>query len=454
MRKVKLALVLWMTLMVAGTALAQAPAQTPTIAPLGRAAGFVTGLEFLDEDLYLKLRVGMSMTRDQWAFGVGVPLRLRLMDQAPEESGGVIRKQDWDQWQEWSRIIRFVEYGKRGDPFHLRAGELVGVTIGHGTLVHRYYNTLDINRYRSGALVELNSDRAGCELLTDDFLGPRLLAARTWASPIPKSLGLDKLRFGVTVASDLSAPWTRIIYRADGVTPDVGSDLRATEPAVLYGFDLSHPLLRSGNFGLDLYSDFNFAGGEGFGWHPGLIATMKEPKRLDLEMRAEYRYVTARYAPSYFNAFHDFERSLPIRGKDGIYRSKWRHYMEAPGLTARHGVFAETYAILSEALGLGLSYEDYQGPDNTSVMARAELPYVANLKLGAYYSKRNFGGLDQLFDRDRSQLVLAGRYRFLGFLFAFADYSLYWIKTSPKGDPISYQTLDSLAFGVGAEADF
>ncbi|MEL6180918.1 MAG: hypothetical protein AAFS10_18300, partial [Myxococcota bacterium] len=76
-----------------------------------------------------------------------LPLRLRLADREPEDND-LIRAEDWDEVAEFMRVVRLAEYGVPDDPLYVRAGELSGATLGHGTIMNRYYNVIDVDHYQ------------------------------------------------------------------------------------------------------------------------------------------------------------------------------------------------------------------------------------------------------------------------------------------------------------------
>lgn len=424
----------------------------PTAPPLMQdrtAAGGRAAFEVLDGDIYTNLQIGLNLTRDKLSIGLAVPLRLRMYDSAPKEEGGVIRKEEWDDWREWTRIVRYVQYGKRGEPLFLRYGELVAASIGHGTIVHRYYNTLDPDHYHSGFVGAVDFDEGGGEWITDDLLGPRIVGGRVYTRPLLGSgVLLEDLEIGASLVTDISAPWS---ITDNGKVPPVTDTGKAT--AWLWALDVSHPILTRESGGLRVYTDFNFAADAGFGLHQGFLAWVETSESLTLESRLEYRLLTARYAPSYFNGFYDFERSYFYPGSDGKSRTKWRHWMEAPGLEWRQGAFFELYSVVGKLLGIGAAYEDYTRHGDSSFLARAELPYMSDFKLAAYYSKRDFASFGEIFDRDRAFMAVEARYRLLPVVYCFADYSLLWMKRD-DGSGQHYDTVDDFSFGLGAETDF
>lgn len=444
------------------------PAPPPMTPSLQTAVGGKVGVGMIDEDLFVSLSVGSTFAFGKIKFGVHVPLRIRAWDRKPED-GDVIRKEDWDEWQEYFRVLRFFQYGEPDDQFYLRVGELVAASLGHGTIVHRYYNNLDFDHFSLGFDTRLNFREAGGEVLTNDLLNPELVALRGFVRPLTlwdhgKGEIYDRLAVGFTFAADVQAPWRlrTIDDGAGGEAPRVdkfGNLSYERAVASLWGLDLGWTVVKTEKFDLTPYMDFNFLAAKGFGWHPGVMMTVRPAEKTWIEMRFEYRALTKRYAPSYFNSFYDFQRTrtFPQAGAGPYDHALWRHWSEGRVRgDVRHGFFGEIYAALFGVIGIGGLYEDYTGRNNSNVMLRADFPYIANLKLAAYYAKRNFNRAVELFDKDGAWLVAEARYRFIKWMYVFAVYSMHWELVKDAADPRygEYDSIHDFQAGLGVEITF
>ena len=446
------------------------PAPPPMTPELQTAVGGKVGVGMIGEDLFVNLSVGSTFAFGKIKFGVHAPLRIRAWDRKPKDKD-VIRKEDWDEWQEYFRILRFFQYGEPDDLFYLRVGELVAASLGHGTIVHRYYNNLDIDHFSMGFDTRLNFREAGGEVLTNDLLNPELVALRGYVRPMTlwdhgKGEIFDRLAVGFTFAADVQAPWE---LRTTTITTDeeekqaprvdkVGNLSYERAVASLWGFDVGWTVVKLEKFDLTPYMDFNFLAAKGFGWHPGVMMTVRPAEKTWIEMRFEYRALTKRYAPTYFNSFYDFQRTQTFTqaGADPYDYALWRYWTEGTGHKVRHGFFGELYASLFGVIGIGGLYEDYTGRNNSNVMLRADFPYVANLKLAAYYAKRNFNEFKELFTRDDAWFVAEARYRFIQWMYVFAVYSLHWemVKDETSRRYGDYDSIDDFQVGLGVEITF
>ncbi|MBM4373198.1 MAG: hypothetical protein FJ098_16200 [Deltaproteobacteria bacterium] len=448
------------------------PAQPPeAAAPMSpgfrTAMGGQVGVGMIGEDLFVNLSVGSTFAFGKIAFGIHAPLRLRAWDRPPGDRG-VIREEDWDEWRDYFRILRFFQYGTPEEPVYVRAGELAAASVGHGTIVHRYYNNLDLDHFSLGLDTRVSFRPAGGEVLVNDLLNPEVLALRGFLRPLTlwdhgKGEILDRFTVGLTWAGDVQAPWRlRTTGEGDAEAPRVdraGNLSYERRVASLWGLDLGWTVVKTEIFDLTPFMDFNALAAKGFGWHPGVLMTVRPAEKTVIEMRFEYRALSPRYAPTYFNSFYDFQRTetFPEAGAGPWDHALWRHWVEGSGHHHwRHGFLGEIYAALFGVIGIGGLYEDYTGRNNSNVMIRMDFPYVANLKLDVYYAKRNFNRFVELFDRDGAWFVAEARYRFIQWMYVFATYSLHWQMVKDRDSPRfgRYDALDDFQAGLGVELAF
>jgi hypothetical protein len=440
--------------------LAQAPGAVPPLEPAssgvsGGVEGLVTFGKF-SEDYFLSVGVGTTLAFSDFMVGIQAPLKIRVIDNEPDGQPWY-REEDWDEPSDWTRILRFFQYGQPQDLFYLRLGELVSASIGHGTIVGRYYNTLELDHYHTGLSTKLNLEQGGAEVLTNDILKWNLVAVRGYVHPFLLAMEdphpvLRKLAVGTTFAADFLAP-TRVS------TETSADEKQPTDVAWFTGIDLELEAVRTSTYALTPYTDLNFFATRGTGWHLGVLNELSVLKST-FELRLEYRLLSSRYAPSYFNTMYDIERVafLPLPQFDGAADNpavpKQFYFEKADGLKLRNGFYGELFANVLGLVGIGGIYEDYQGADNASVTLRADLPEIAGAKLAAYYTRRNFDGFSELFSLDDAMLVAEARYRFFGPMFAYGIYSVSWQETTDAEGFKTYESEDSFQAGLGASFSF
>jgi hypothetical protein len=178
--------------------LGQAHAQTAPAAAkpsVQMAGGAEAGMEVFDGPLGT-LSAWWLLDTPLVEAGLWLPLRMR----ASGEGAGRLRRQDWDERSDWGRLVRFVDV--RQPNWRLHAGELRGTTLGHGSLVRRFYNTLDYDTWHTGLSGQFDLGVVGAEAVLDDVLAPGLVGLRGFARPDPGR----RLTLGLTMAGDLGAP--------------------------------------------------------------------------------------------------------------------------------------------------------------------------------------------------------------------------------------------------------
>ena len=145
----------------------------PRNSPGGRASAQL-GFAEIGEDFFLEMSIGAVFTPGKWRIAPRLPLRLRLIDDDPE-TDAIIREEDWDEPSDWARVLGFIQYGALGDALIMRYGELTGVSLGHGSIVNRYFNTIDIDHYQGGIYFYGDLGIIGGEAILNDVFGPDVL---------------------------------------------------------------------------------------------------------------------------------------------------------------------------------------------------------------------------------------------------------------------------------------
>lgn len=408
------------------------------------------GFGQIDEDFFLSVAPGTVLRFGDFGFGIEVPLRFRVVDESPLQSG-VLRDEDWDEVSDFTKILRFFEYRRPSDPIYVRVGELVDVTLGHGTIVDHYYNTVDIDHYQTGVTGHYDTTYGGGELLLDNLVDPNILALRGYVRPLSffdLAPIFRKLVVGLTYASDYQAP-SKLRLDADGIAQVTGDgELDAsTEVVSVYGLDLGWEVLRLDWIDLTPYFDLNFLDALGTGVHVGVLTNFRLPAETTLFTRFEYRYLTQRYAAGYFNSLYEIERFR--------YRStqpKIRYLEDLRDGDGWHGFYGELTLLLLNQITISAIYEDYQGSGNSNLAIRLRLPWLGPVLFQAYYAKRNFGSFEDIFELDGALLVAEARVKLLSFLYVYAEYARQWHLVGK--DAPTYETVNDWDVGIGAAWEF
>jgi hypothetical protein len=409
------------------------------------------GFSQIKEDFFITLNLRLNMDWEQFGFGIQTPVRMKFWDRDPKQDDwlGFIRREDWDQVSDFFRIIRYVyvgQWNKKG-PFYVRLGELSNTTVGHGTIMHRYYNTLDANRWHLGLNAAVNVWAIGAEVLLNDVTDPWVIGSRVYVRPLQMILGgsntstasgesenednsegsyWDNLHVGVSFFTDYKAPFTiardpmtgGLLADEDGV-PQVASD----RSLFIYGVDIGFEVLETDILSITPYIDLNKIGrvDNGWGFHAGVLWGLHFPLGIDtltLDLRTEYRRVSGDYLGPYFNTVYEIERYQRLTF--GPFPTTKLYSLEcntvdqsepcnttAPG--GRHGLFFDVIAGLPNFILVGGEYIDYYGSDQPdgSLRLSLEVPALSFLKFSAFYYRVNIDGPDDLFKLDDRSAIVA-----------------------------------------------
>jgi hypothetical protein len=417
----------------------------------------------LGEDIFATLNLRLNFDRDNWGVGFNVPVRLRLVDLDPQSDGdigGIIRKEDWDEFSDYFKVIRYAYVGQRDKkgPYYVRVGELSSLTLGHGTIVHRYTNGLDINTFRMGANVAVNIGAFGGEVAVGDVAridDPLVAAGRFTVRPLELLMGdggiWDRLVFGLSVVSDPAAPY-------EVKLPEVDADGNITSPAeasaqrsfYVMGADVGLEVLRSKYLSIEPYIDFNQMSvvENGWGIHAGILWGLNIPVVLDnlvVDMRTEYRRVAGDYVGPYFDTVYEIERLTSLSSPNDP-KPKLRLLADGAG-DGRNGVFFDIMAGLPSFVYVGGEYVDYDGGENDGTLRLSiNVPALEFIELNGFYYRVNVEGVSDLIELDeRSALIAEAKIPIYAVFTLNARFLRIWERNA-QGEP---ESVDDWTIGLG-----
>jgi hypothetical protein len=414
------------------------------------------GFSKVGEDYYIDTAVGFSFGIGDFEAGLLVPLRFLIIDEPPEDAD-LIRSADWDETSDYMRVIRYLQYGNRHDTFYIRAGELNGVVIGHGTIVNGYNNNVDINHFQWGINTAVNMRHGGVEAMMDNLVSPEVIGMRGYLRPWeffdPESWW-TRLAFGISVVGDVDAPSSLILTETGEYVFDSEENLAVAERegTGILGIDLELQVYTDDLVSITPYTDVNFHLGEGTGLHIGNLANFTLSELVALNTLLELRVLGAGYLPDYFDGLYEVERFLflPVPGDFPTQRRpklQWLGLVEPDAVIGWYG--EGTLGVLS-TFYLTLGYEDYEGDDNSAFFARLSLPQVGPVTVGAYYVNQSFDGIGELFDLENALFVSEARFDISSPLYGIVQYSRRFSATS-SGE---YEPVDDFAVGLGLSFGF
>ncbi|MFT7579666.1 MAG: hypothetical protein ACI9MR_001332 [Myxococcota bacterium] len=410
------------------------------------------GLASVGEDFFLELDLRLRFYLDDakmWRIAPRLPLRVRLVDEAPE-TGDVIRTEDWDEPSDWARLLQYVQYGRVGDPIFFRYGELNGATIGHGSLVNRYSNTIDLDHYQGGINTQLDFGLIGGEMLLDNVFDPEVLVGRVYARPFfglkRAATPLRLMKFAFTAGADFYAP-LEIGATGGGKLfshPDWSPVVLADEVASLFAFDLEVPVLNSKALDIVPYTDLATVDGAGFGWHLGTYIILRASKAVTWTNRLEYRLLGKGYEPGYVSPFYEVER-FAYRGGETKLKS-----LKSGQIADKHnGFYFETDLRLRPYVRFALLYSTSGRERGHDLLLRLRLTELGPLAVTVFYARLGFDGLDNLHAADQTVWGTTARLNIAELFFVRAGVtSEWWLKHKANGGS-GFETTVNFDIGAG-----
>jgi hypothetical protein len=441
-------------------------------------SGAFFGLGFkriVGEGNYINAIVNTEFNLGPVGLGLALPLNLLV---APDKGisrddiayNGLLRRRDWNEGSDYFKLVRFVRYGHKRDPVYLLAGQMWGASIGHGTLVSRYANSLSLDHVKFGLAFDVNTTYFGFETMTDSVSAPALLAGRAYLRPFGDTPVLRGWAVGVTVAADRTAP-RFYVDAAGNPSPtlqqdSLGNPLFASNDVYAGGVDTEFELLHNSLISLIPYVDLNRIRGAGNGLHAGVLADIYLPVpvlEVNVQARLEYRMMQPGYIPEYFDQTYDLGRVQYIGACPGgaqacpkFAAAQYSHTAPGvdPGSIDRKGYYGELAFGFAGLLQIGGLYQDYQGdPAGASLGLFATFPKLETIKLSAYYLRKNMkSGFDDAFKLDeRSLLAAAVAYKVFGPIYMRFEFQRRYVL---QPNTTQFKAVDTFQAGLAAFVSF
>jgi len=362
-------IIFFMLMFISAIVNAQLPNAAATM--MGKSGGTMpmgVGATFIDGETYYLVSIAPEVAFGQ--LGVGLDLNLRFNTQ------GKLRMGDYVKFEDYLRIIRYVRWAQKGDPFYIRVGQLDYSMLGHGSIIYNYRNSASYDMRRTGIELDFNLEKFGFESIYSDLTGRGLLGLRGYIKPL-KFTGLAKIpvisnfEAGVSYARDLNqyADYT---------------DIDSSRGLSIYGFDFSLPILSYSFLKSALYYDFAQISHYGHGSTVGINMSFSGMGIVNIRGKYEYRINGANYLPAYFNALYEHDRfnSLTRHSKSDTL---WL-------VTANRGYFGELLVSLFNTLYI---IADYQAPSDVRnqgiIHAELQLPEFTGVVVRGGFDKTRIG---------------------------------------------------------------
>jgi hypothetical protein len=354
--------------------LGNAQGEGNTVVAAKKAGGSLStgfGATFIDGKMYYLINFMPEVAFDQ--LGVGLDLNLRFTTK------GKLRAGDYNNFEDYLRIIRYVRWAQKGEPFYTRVGQLDYSLLGHGSIVYDYHNSASYDMRRTGIEMDLKFEPFGFESMYSDIADRGLLGMRGYVKPLKltsfrKVPVINNFEVGATYARDLSkvADITSVDSSGRGLT--------------IIGFDLGLPLLSYPVLKSVLYFDYAQIAHYGHGTSVGITMNYSGLGLVDLRGKYELRFNGERYLPAYFNAFYEHDRYNVLRN-----RSKSDALQN---VTASHSYYGELIISILYSFNIIAGYQAPFDTKNEGLLhAELQLPEISGIIVRGAFDKTKIGSV-------------------------------------------------------------
>jgi len=383
------------------------------------------GMTWIDNQAYYTIALQPDIAFGK--FGVGLGLYLLF-----DAETGKLRPVDWDSSYDYARIIRYLRYGRKGDPFYTRIGALDAERLGHGFIVNFYNNHINYDRRKLGLTLDADFGYFGFESLANNLgrfevLGGRGYARPLYGSEIPV---LKNIALGASFVTDIDPDSRR--DTDDGVS--------------VWGIDVEVPLIKSDFVSTLLFVDHAQIADYGSGQTIGLQTDFHAlTDFLGMGITIERRFLGKEFIPNYFGPFYEILRYTTFGELIDFYESLGgditgippdflpilndRHVNQKDLLPMmiqkRHGWFASLYLDFLHLIRVMGFYQMIDGQDNSGMLhlGAGLSPSIPFLALEATYDKRGIHDFKDIRTLDYRSVARVGiGYKIKPYLILYMDY--------------------------------
>jgi len=159
----------------------------------------VVGAITVDNVTYSQVRMQPQLKLGKFGFGLDIDLLI--------DANGNVRKDDWDEWQDYVNKIFYISYARKKDPFYFKIGSIPDYVLGNALIFDHYSNMLRYPEEKNvGGYLGVNTSFSGLgfEAYTHNIHENEILALRGSLNPLEFTQIplLKSLKFGVNFGID------------------------------------------------------------------------------------------------------------------------------------------------------------------------------------------------------------------------------------------------------------
>lgn len=358
--------------------------------------------------------------------GFGVPFNLQIFsgedqngDQEIDKFHIKLRDEDWDNWRDYAKIIRYIQYGRKEDNLYVNINRTFATSIGHGTVINRYIPNLDYFTTRVSGEIDAYGRYGGVELYVNDITKANVTGVLAFLKPasfFSEHWMAESLSFGFHYSMDWDAPYH--IYSRPN---DDGSYRYNSTDIHFFGADVELKVVKwpveKPNVDVKVYLDYTKWLDNGSGISVGALGRFNLYTRIRqaFRVRLEFRAYQDNYVPAYFDSFYEVmkykwisEKKPPLteNGNNVNLKPKLVEYSTRPGDWNHFGSYAEFSYALLDYIGVTLAVNRESGDDTGNFLFHIEIPATKYFQISASYYKANFTSFKNIFDASAENTML------------------------------------------------
>ncbi|MBK8170269.1 MAG: hypothetical protein IPK60_07965 [Sandaracinaceae bacterium] len=458
--------------------------------------GAEIGFASLDHITYLAPTVAADIRLNLFQMAFRAPLRFHM-------TNWTLREQDWDEASDFFRLGQCVRIDwsnegsfqrERGqcrpwrvvkDDYYVstRLAPVQDFTLGHGTILNGFSNTLDPNHFQSALVTDFQlHEFVSGHFIVDNVTNPNLIGGTLSLQPFAYEQEAteqlyeesNRIHVQLTAASDVGAPQRVLTALGRPLTDGHDNLLYSQNPVTVVGADLQWRYILGDQINFELHADTNYILNHGAGTHAQALFIYKHPDGLwSWRGVGEFRYVARNYIPNYFDSYYFIQRqqfnltaqsSAASEGVgdtivtkqqylDSLPRGEWDagYYMALEsevyaGEGAERRVVANGRVYIADNVG--------RGNDGQFLVSLGLHRIGGNFDVTALYSRQNWNLLRDIFQLNNTLVKVLVRWDFSDSFYLLMNYGRIWqLFVDSGGSTVGYQSNNELTFSLGYSGD-
>jgi hypothetical protein len=373
------------------------------------------GITWLNDQPYTTFTLAPDLSFGK--IGVGLYLQL-LMD---NQNSFKLRTDEYKGGAGILRMIRYVRYGHKNDPFYARVGTLENATLGHGFLMWNYNNASNYDKRKIGLAFDVDLKKGGFESVFSNLGKNQLYGFRLYVRPVqfinPDLVFIKNLRFAFTLVKDSHVPSWKVQGEEESLTA--------------YGFDIDIPVFKTSFAQSYLYFDYAKFKDLGNGKAVGINFTMPSfAGMFGLAASFERRWLSDQFLPNFFGPLYDLQREL-----DPFLVPNESQLFQLVNATKTKGYFGQLVGYVTQKIRLIGNFQKLDDIPNSGMLhLEAQAPeLIPKIRLYAYYDKKNIKTFKDVRTLDINSLATVEvGYMLNSFIQVSTLYRWYWVEVGPN----------------------